>query len=255
MNLKGGYNTIQLTSTDKIEKKIQKIRSKLEWIIAEKITGGQGNRNLNTSIETGPHTVYTTMGTPRDTGVNKHKVTIKRMERAVIDAGKVKSLDPHTLVETIIKNQGAYTIKRRANAWDVPDYGGDCGSIIRYTEKVVKMIGIPGTFEGKHVYAIETNPEQALTSPGGLANANRSYPGHDDWKLFLIDYSNLLNYFEAVAKFTYGGIIRYYTGGVPGYKDNINKVLCIFKSLSWVHNGTIEETVYTYDGSQFCTEE
>ncbi|MGB2986625.1 MAG: hypothetical protein WBE26_12170, partial [Phycisphaerae bacterium] len=241
--LESGLNFPDLTSTDKIDKKIQKITQELEWEIMK-----DGYSYLNQA--TGPHAVYATMGIPRDTGLDQHVVTQKRMERTVTEVGATGSLDPHIITLIVIQAQGRYDPDaNRPNAWVLPDFPvdhrGDCQTIIRYAGKVLEMSGVPGTFQHVHVYATNGAPNTAIAAlidapnPTGLCtqltdDGYISHPENPTWKLFLEDEDGKPNCYEAAAKLTYEGTTKYYPGGVPGAALDIPlEVLHLFHALSW----------------------
>lgn len=144
---------------------------------------------------------------------------------------------------------------RLDNAWDVPDRpSAPCESIVRFAEKVAKMVNLPGTFEHRNIYAIETAPATAIEAPsthGGLNTDGRMHPTQTTWGLALIDGDAGCNAFEATAKFTACGQTLFYAGGVPGAVfTNKDDVLKVFDTLSWIEfvGGvcTIRENVFQY---------
>jgi hypothetical protein len=249
IDLGGGTQVRGLTSTDKLENKIQKLTGSINWEL----------KFNNTSVltkSTGSHTVYVTIGTPRADGTFAGAVTQKRMERAVSQAGSAGSLDPHTITKKVIQLQGAFDLNApQTNEWLVPDNNGDCQSIVRYTRAVLDMINVPGTILHKNVYAIETAPAVGIevNPPGGLNNPTRVHP-NGLWVLALMDGSTPpgCNAFEATAKFTHNGVTKYYAGGTNGVFDNPNQVLTVFQSLSWVAGVgtppvcTAKQVIFTY---------
>ncbi|MBU0718093.1 MAG: hypothetical protein KJ749_07585 [Planctomycetes bacterium] len=244
----GGANVLTLTSTDTIAEQFQWFAPSTTWRFER--TG-----QLFVEQEASPKLVYVTMGTPRDTGFPEHQVTQIRMERAVDYASRALSLNPHAIVATIRDELGGYNIgAAQSNAWNVPDRGGDCQSIVRFMEKVVKMVDVPGTFEHKHIYAIETAPAVGIeVGPlhGGLNTDVRSHPTEPTWRLFLVDENDDCNAFEAAAKFTACGETLYYAGGAPdGIMINKDDVLKVFATLSWTELVgdvcVVREEVYPY---------
>ena len=252
--LDGGLQAVMVTSTDVLEKRIWILSPIMEWRIVH--DGRTFHRRAS-----GPHTMYVTVGTPRDTALPQHVVTMARMERAVIHAGAPQSLNPHEIVEWVIGSQGNFQLLNpRDNAWDVPEFGGDCQSIVRFAGKVAKMVNIAGTFAHKNIYAIEDltqtpvfDPAVAIEGdpPAGLNNPVRFHPTQSQWSLSLVDFGSGCNAFEAVAKFTACGQTMYYPGGVPWtLLDNKDDVLKVFQSLSWIEwvNGVCtvrqNETLY-----------
>ncbi len=248
VSMDGGINLPSLTSTDKIEEVIQVLSPEITWTIAR-----QGR--VYTRQTTGPHKVYVTMGTPRETVFSEHVVTQKRMERAVTQAGAANSLNPHEIVKTVTWAQGNFAlVPPLTNAWTVPDEPAACESIVRFVDKVATMVDVPGTLDRKNIYAIETGPAIAIEVPsthGGLNTDHREHPQHPTWDLLLIDGGGGCNAFEAVAKLNACDELRYYPGGVTGaLMDEKDNVLKVFDSLSWIEwvgdVCTVREEVFEY---------
>jgi len=243
--LPGGPTFLNLTSTDRIDDKIQEIDATIQW---NTTMGGCTYLDENT----GPHKVYVTAGTPRDTTVSAHIVTQKRMERAVQQASAANSLNPHEIVKTVIQAQRFQYNVPRMNAWTVPDGNSDCQTIVRFAEKVAKMVDLPGTFLHRNIYAIETAPSVAIEAPapGGLGNPFRSHPTEPGWVLSLVAGGGC-NKFEATAKFATCGQTRFYAPGTANSFAGKDDVLTVFDSLSWVTLNadgtcTVQEVIHTY---------
>jgi hypothetical protein len=238
---------IPLTSTDQLATKVQKLTGSINWVITK-------DTQTVMTTPTGSHVVYVTIGTPRNDGTVPGAVTQKRMERAVSAVAAAGSLDPNLIVKSVIQSQGAFDLnKPQSNEWVVPDTGGDCQSIVRFTAAVLNMINVPGTIVHKNVYAIETAPATGIEvdPPGGLNNPIRRHP-NGIWILSLIGGG--CNAFEATAKFTFNGITKYYAGGTTTIANNPDEVLKVFQSLSWVDfpivggqpTCTVKQVIYTY---------
>jgi glucodextranase-like protein len=255
INLAGGSPVIPLTSTDQLATKVQKLTGSINWVITS-------NSQTVMTTPTGSHVVYVTIGTPRNDGTVPGTVTQKRMERAVSAVAGAGSLDPNAIVKTVVQDQGAFDLnKPQANEWVVPDTGGDCQSIVRFTKAVLDMINVPGTIVQDNIYAIETAPTTGIEDgTGGGLNTHVRVNPNGLWVLSLIDGSvhadgsKGCNAFESTAKFTFNSITKYYAGGTTGIFDNPDQVLTVFTSLSWVAgavvNGQTEcfekQVVYTY---------
>jgi hypothetical protein len=250
VSLHGGNNFPELTSTDVLERKIQKLSVDIDWAL---------RRNGSTVIRqaTGPHTAYITMGPPRDRNYPQHVVTIKRMERAVQEVEATGSLDPHTIVASVIAAQGTYDLDAfRDNAWTVPDFAinhrGDCATIVRYTKKVAFMTGVPGQFAHVLVYATDAAPETPIVTTGtdSLCNPWIPHNVNTTWKLQLEDGDGDNNCFEAAARFNYDNVELYYPGGIPGSSTGDPRdILHAFVGLSWyefVPPWAFRERMYTY---------
>ena len=249
--LVGGDNVVTLTATDDLEPTIQFFPPSINWKVSH-----SGRACLDQ--DAGPNLVYVTLGTPRDSTViqPQHQVTQIRMERAVVQGGAANSLNPHVIVDTVIAAQGAFDLNAPQDpgkAWLVPDGGGDCQSIVRFAEKVVKMTNIVGTFDHRHIYAIETAPAVGIDVPNSHGGLNEDIRSHatEPWELSLIDCDGGCNAFEAVAKFASCGATRYYAGGVPGSVfANKDDVLTVFDTLSWTEDiedvCTVQQVTYPY---------
>jgi len=119
------------------------------------------------------------------------------------------------------------------------------------------MVDVPGTFEHRRIYAIETAPSVGIEVPGthqGLNEDVRTHPT-EPWELALIDGDGGCNAFEAAAKFTSCGVMRYYAGGTETVTTNNDDVLKVFDSMSWIAFAgrdvvcaqcTVQEDVYEY---------
>jgi hypothetical protein len=257
INLAGGTTAIPVTSTDQLAAKVQKLTGSINWTITS-------NSQTVLTQTTGPHIVYVTIGTPRNDGTVPNTVTQKRMERAVQQVAATNTLDPNLIAKGVIGAQGNFDLsKAQANEWVVPDNGGDCQSIVRFTAAVLNMINVPGTVEQQNIYAIETAPTKGIEDgAGGGLNTHVRINPNGIWQLFLIDFSAPpdgsagCNAFESTAKFTFNGITRYYAGGTTPVGDfaNPDGVLTVFQSLSWTQFVTVggqskcftRQAVYTY---------
>lgn len=248
--LQGGSNLVTVTAGDLLEQKIQKVEPSIEWKLSH-----AGRTCLKQ--EASPTAVYVTLGTPRDPADPRHQVTQIRMERAVDFGSLAGTLNPHEIIQEVIWASGEFDLQQpRANAWDVPELRGDCQSIVRFAEKVAKMLNVPGTFGRRNIYAVASDPATAIENDPldpvdccGLNSDPRGVHPNGIWLLALVDGNNGCNAYEAVAKFTACAATRFYPGGVPGLVvDNKDDVLWVFDSLSWISASPcgVEEVVYDY---------
>jgi hypothetical protein len=238
---------ISLTSTDQLATQVQKLTGSINWTITS-------NSQTVMTTPTGPHIVYVTMGTPRNDGTVPNTVTQKRMERAVSAVAAAASLDPNAIVKSVLQTQGAFDLnKPQVNEWVVPDTGGDCQSIVRFTAAVLNMINVPGTVVQDNIYAIETAPTKGIEDgAGGGLNTHPRINPNGIWQVSLIGGG--CNAFESTAKFTFNGITKYYAGGTQRISPNPDDVLNVFTSMSWVGfdivNGQStcveKQLIYTY---------
>lgn len=175
-------------------------------------------------------------------------VTQNRMERAVYYAKNANPVAPHHIVRSVMHAMAPHFDQFQpadpGRAWRVPDDGGACQSITRFVEKVVKQIGCPGEFEHVNIYAIETNPTDAIEDDPncepfiscpccGLNSNVRRHPTNPAWVLSLVA-GGACNPFEAAGKFTYCNETRYYPGGTTGIYGDKDEVLYVFDSMTWV---------------------
>lgn len=245
VSLPGGDTTVSLISTDQVEQRIQRIdQNSIEWTI--RLDGRTFLRKVAS-----PYRIFVTMGAPRNTSDPRYFVTWNRMNRAVQIALLAKSMNPHAIVQELVWTAGPYDLDAGdlPNAWQVPDFGGDCQLIVRFGIKVANMIDLPGEYEHTNIYAIETSPTVAIEgSPyDGLGYPERIHPT-EPWVLRLIDRNGGCNGFEATIKYSCGFEPRYFPGGVRAMVfDDKDAVLGIFGSLSWKTGVcSVQENVYLY---------
>lgn len=229
----GGNNDYSLISQTPLPERLQHLETPLDW----SITGDTHWSIGRVRLRSGPHEVFATFGPPRDITQLYHSPTLARFRLAFAELGTLNSLNPHEIVEHVLQGQGAFDLDAgQENAWWVPDRGGDCHSIVRFTENVSTLLAVPGVFERKNIYAIETAPTAAIEVPGshrGLNDDIRYHPAHPNWELALKDTNGGANAFEAVAKLTACGETRYYAGGTDLVFLNKDDVLTVFERLAW----------------------
>jgi hypothetical protein len=256
---KPGKDTISLTSDSKLEKKIQELAFTINWT------------SPGTSVAISPssttNTMFVTMDTPT-TVAAWPGITLKRMRHAVSAAGGANSLDPHKIVKHVISKWKRFNLSVQFdNAWELADdvmdssgtqlVGADCQTIVRHTQNVILMVGCPGTAEAIVVWAKVPAPatgvENAFPRPNvsdpkqWYNDFNTRDPARATWRATLLDSHLGQNRFEACLKFTYGGITKYYAGGVTDF-DTANQVIRVFRSLSWREDdtGVVRGDIFTY---------
>ncbi|HEY2669144.1 MAG TPA: hypothetical protein VGJ07_02080, partial [Rugosimonospora sp.] len=210
------------------------------------------------------HTIFVTNAPP----IDPSDVTQKRMRTAASLVGQVVrrigTLDPHSVVRGVMARWGAYNLGvqlgyRPGDEWklaDDLDLGAQCIDIVRFVNALLRTVGIPGTSTAILVWADPADPDTPIPSvypQGGLGNFP-AHPAHSDWHAGLMDANGCANNFEAALQFEYGGVLRYYPGGVSmdtEYKTPLD-VLHVFQCLAWLSysNGgaRIEEIAKTYPG-------
>ncbi len=148
---------IELASTQRIERRIQKLDLTVTW------SAGAGNQ---VSPQTTSNVVYVTMGRPQTDRQNvwqEDGVTVKRMDRAVSWIAPLGTLDPHTIVGSLMAMFPSYTLQpsprvprqyrhptyvnEEGGAWamsDYPEETGECQAIVRLIRGMLRQTGIPG---------------------------------------------------------------------------------------------------------------
>jgi hypothetical protein len=263
VNFKPGKQEIQLKSDKKVEKKIQELDFSIDW-------STQG-----TSVSISPtktsNIMFVTMDTPT-TPAGRPGITLKRMRHSVKAAGGANSLDPHKIVKHVMSKWSSFNLSVvYDNAWELGDdktyppghpqagdlVGADCQTIVRHTDKIIKMVGCPGVAEFIVVWAKvptpttgEENPAYTpnMSSPKQWYNSHRPFDAAKArWRATLVDHGGGQNRYEACLKFEHGGVKKYYAGGV-GQLNNANEVIKVFKTMSWrdEDTGTVKDTIHTY---------
>ncbi len=172
----GAAFEIPVTASVPLGKDIRKIFSYVSWsLVVGGCTFDLGN--------TGPHTIYTTLGTPDLTApfqasvpnVPRMEIAVRRVAAAITNAGGAD--DAYTcyprIVWNVMKSGGVYSLLTTLDdtqAWLLPTTpgGADCASIARFVRNVVMVMGVPGSFDTKPYiayYATVGNhkrPEEAI---------------------------------------------------------------------------------------------
>jgi hypothetical protein len=236
VDLSPGDQEVELVSDRELEKKIQRLDFAIQW----KITGTSAPLMPDKTA----NEMFVTMGAPT-TPPSRPGITLKRMRQAVTVTSGAGSVDQHAVVKHVISKWGTFNLDVvYDNAWKLSDdaagVGADCQTIVRYTDKVIKMVGCPGKVEPVLIWAKPSAPFVAIENPMGgphLDNPAISHPT-EPWEAGLIDYRGGVNNFEACLKFTDTdtGKTMYYAGGV-GPKNTKDEVLRVFKTMSWCKPG------------------
>jgi hypothetical protein len=271
----GAEVVLALEAAHPLGKAVRKIRAPITWsLTVYREASGAATIDLG---GTGPHVVYTTLGTPRDTADPLGVVTDVRMDLAVervaaalAQAGDAAS--PPRIVYHLMKQNGEHYHPARhygrARAWKVPETwgmkprGASCISIVEFVVLLCKMIGIEGSVAMTAYYARPENPLAPVQ--GGLGDVPLFKRGFDNetWQLFLVDDTNSnrgqaggvggMNYYEAVLAYEWRGERYYYPGGTDRVFDSPDKVLRVFRTLAWarydagLRNWVVMEVVHTY---------
>jgi len=253
-----GKKKIELNSDKKLEKKIQELDFKIDWT------------TIGTSVAITPSStsnkMFVTMDTP--TTPRWPGITLKRMRHAVKETGAAGRLDPHESVRHVMRKWSTFNLSvAYDNEWELANdatdpvtgalIGADCQTIVRHTESVIRMVGCPGIAEFIVVWAKVPAPTAGKENPAyepNMSNPKQWYnsfrppdPAKATWRATLVDFGGGQNRYEACLKFTHGGVMKYYAGGV-GRKDNVDQVIKVFKTMSWRDDATatVVGTIHTY---------
>ncbi|MEV6871436.1 DUF4157 domain-containing protein [Amycolatopsis sp. NPDC051128] len=253
--LEGGTNRrLTMSSVGKLPDTIRALHDRqvvwaVEW------------RGWTHEIGRSAHTIFVTAANP----FAPAEVTEKRMRKAVEITGTVAAqlggIDPHEMVRRIMRFWGTYNLHvQYANAWELADNietGAQCIDIVRFVQGLLQTVGVPGTTKAVVVWARPENPLVPVESAwleGGMSLAG-PHPAHPTWHAGLIDANGCPNNFEAALRFDYGGVRRYYPGGVsmnPTYATP-EDVLKVFQCLAWLtpiaeREWEIQSIAATYPG-------
>lgn len=222
--------------------------------------------------QTGPHIIYSILGSPQSDGEDKYSPTIGRMEYAV-KLSEIRGPNPSEMVYYLYSRCKSYgSVDARGTIWKEPAENiftnGECQAMVRLMKAVLEMIGTPGTFSTKVVYAKIENPEVPVVknlhssgdAEGDMESDNARSP--EGYYLLLEDCSKdpgLPNWFEAILVYQPENSIEmlYYPGGIqnpqnipppnnqpaqPRFptKNTVDFLHC-FRSMAWFQrllNGT-----------------
>ncbi|WP_437336673.1 hypothetical protein [Sorangium sp. So ce394] len=262
---------VELTSSRKIERRIQKLNLNLSWS-----AGGGASLSPGRTA----NVVYVTMGRPltdRQDVWQEDGVTLKRMDRAVSWVAPLNTLDPHEIVASIMARFPTYTLlpsprvpreyhhptylNDQGGAWAMTDHveeTGECQAIVRLLRGMLRQLGIPGRTRILVVWGDPNVGGGRKTLSADLEE--RPWAGLDTtqivggrvWRAALIDgpveegrtypashtrlpdgtLSPGLNRYEACLEFAHGGVTRYYAGGA-GVFDSVEPILGVFWGLIW----------------------
>lgn len=262
---------LELESTKPLGESLRKIHRSITWTL--KVHPREKEEKNIKLGATGPHVVYTTLGTPRGTEKAMGVVTDIRMERTIRQVSSAirhirhqgKNPSPLRIAHTLMVNNRAYRPTRdflHSHAWYVPESpsmfppGASCISIATFCGLVCQMTGMDGDIDVVKIYAHPSKPRTALIGPGlGEKPVTRG-----GLQLLLVDGENTndgqpggsggVNYYEAALRVTHGGKTYYFPGGTNQVHRSPNPVLNVFRTLAWCSwNGggwVVVDVVYTY---------
>ena len=258
VTFKPGTQTFTLTSTQATPKEVKELSLAFTWTAKTELASFSGPT---------ANDCYLTIDKPASEGQPEDGVTKKRAQTAVTFVGETASLDPHTIVDKLMKKFPFYTLKRdpdvpvehkhptyfntTGGAWpmaDAVDKSGECQAIVRFVRGLLKQVGCPG--EAK-TYLVWADPNVN----GGNTVLEAEYPRttlHDrskrvagvEWLAALADRDPVavdtvftpdtmgMNNFEACLRFRHDGRTKYYGGGAGVY-DTHEEVIHAFTALVW----------------------
>jgi hypothetical protein len=228
----GTGKTAAMSSIGKLPTEVTAFRDKyIDW----KVKWGAWEHEV---ARTGPFTLFVTIADPANPGA----VTYRRMAKAVELVASSPTLDSHDIVKTIMFRWTNFNLDvRYANEWDLAgdmETGAQCIDLVRFVQSVIGMVGAPGTAEAVVVWAKPPAPDAAIERPWPHAGMSSSevapHPGEPSWSAALLDGDMRPNNYEAALKFTDGGVMRYYPGGVPEVMTTPDEVLGVFNCLAWI---------------------
>jgi hypothetical protein len=269
-----GKVVVPLLAVDPLGEVVRKIEVRIDWRLILRPIDRPVERVILGS--TGPHVMYTTLGTPRNTDCPAGAVTEGRLELVVSRvAAAQKAVGPGAsgprLVYELMKQNGEHYLPTRhyrgAQAWRLPESwtmqppGGSCIAIAEFVKLLCDMTGLEG---GVRLAAYCARPSDAAPVRGGLGDPPQFKPGSNGntWQLFLIDHRNSrqgqvggvggVNYYEAVLEYHWHGKRYFYPGGTDRVFDDPAAVLQVFHTLAWAEyderhgDWVVREVVRTY---------
>ena len=254
----GGRFSIEMMSTLPIPRQVSELSFAVTWQVS--------GVSVPVTPQTTRNKVYVTIGPPT-TPSNRPGITLRRMREAIRAAGKANRMDPHSIAGQVLSRWGAFNLDVALdNAWELADdrrnargelVGADCQTIVRYTQKVLRMIGCPGLLEFVVVWAKVPTPAQGEQNPAYSPNVSDPPQWHNDhrpydsaratWLAALVDHGGRHNSYEACLRVSHDGVTAYYAGGV-GRLPDADAVIRVFASMSWRDDATLEtkESIYVY---------
>lgn len=266
---------MELRSSGTLGRAVRRIRRSVRWRLT--LAPGSAGAEVVALDTTGPHVIYVTLGTPKDTDDPVSAVTQPRMALAVERVASAMACvgeraSPPRLVHELMSQNGRYYLPNRhyprRRAWDVPESweleppGASCISIVDFVILLCKMVGLEGRVALAAYHARPDDPLRAV--PGGLGDSPlyRQGPFGETWQLFLVDEHNTnngheggaggMNYYEAVLAYEWRGRRYLYPGGTDYVFDRPENVLKIFRTLAWARwdpgagDWVVTEVVQTY---------
>ena len=256
---KPGKQTFALQSAENTSREVKALQMTIAWSAKAPLASYSGT----TSNET-----YQVMDRPIEEGYQEDGVTQKRASTAVEWVSESGSLDPHEIVDWLMKKFSFYTLQpdpavprehkhpgynknRTGGAWpmaDFADQSGECQAIVRFVRGIIRQVGCPGDARTYIVWADPDvdNGKTVLEGEWGMPTLHLRKKMVDglQWHAALADRDPIavgtmftpdemgFNNFEACLRFSHGGITKYYGGGAGVY-DTHEEVIHAFAALVW----------------------
>lgn len=257
--LKGGKFTLKLSSAEALPNQISTLKGVIRWTV-------EAPKAKKTKFDSGDsfgHRIFLTFGQPADPPDREAGITTKRMSSAVDLVAATGSLDPHTVIGSLMaQNFPEYTINKNkqvdpdgklnhpkffndtGGAWRILENlnaAAECQAIVRCVRAIASVLGMPGTFEFilATVDADSGLPFEEDGATGrGLTDERRPVNGRVG-QPFLTPEPPLpigtvfeigaksspdLNFFEACLRFTQGGKSKLYPGGLGDQPQSFDDV-------------------------------
>jgi len=264
---------IEVEASEPLGQAVRKLQQPIRW----QLSLPDSKKPALELGQTGPHTIYTTLGIPRLTDDPVCQVTDVRMELVVRRVGRAQAavgLDasPPRLVNELVKQSSkTYQPTRhysRDRAWKVPESwtmnppGASCIAIVDFVTLLCNMSGMEGEAAMTAFHALPDKPARALRGGLGDKPQFKRSPGGQQWQLFLVDDSNSadgqpdgrggMNFYQAALQYEWKGGTYYFPGGTGRVYDDPDQVLKLFRTLAWarydaqLREWVVMEVVHNY---------
>ena len=164
---KPGKQTFALQSAENTSREVKALQMTIAWSAKAPLASYSGT----TSNET-----YQVMDRPIEEGYQEDGVTQKRASTAVEWVSESGSLDPHEIVDWLMKKFSFYTLQtdpavpiehkhpgynknRTGGAWpmaDFADQSGECQAIVRFVRGIIRQVGCPSD---ARTYVVWADPD------------------------------------------------------------------------------------------------
>lgn len=263
--LQGGLEQFfNLTSAETLPDELTKLSGKIEWSVTVPKKG-----KLAAGDSFG-HIIYLTLGKPEDPPGQEAGITRRRVERSQELVRDTGTSDPHQVIKLLMTNVfPAYTLEKNPNvpkslnhpayfnevggAWRILEHlqaAAECQAIVRVVRGIGNAVGMPGNYEAITA-TVDADTGLPFEDPTGkgLKNETRTFKGLTVFPFLVAEppgpvgrifeigpKAPALNFFEACLRFTQGGKVKLYPGGVGGadFDDVVQVINASFVALIWV---------------------